>query len=310
MSRVTTDVDRAAAVLRAGGVVAFATETVYGLGARAHDVGALARVFAIKGRPTDHPLIVHIADRHELAAWTSGAVAPAAAALAEACWPGPLTLLVPKAAHVPDAVTGGRPAVGVRVPGHAQALALLAAVGDGVAAPSANRFGRVSPTTAQHVLDDLGADVDVILDGGPCAIGLESTIVDTTVDPPEVLRHGGVPAAQLEAVLGRLVRWVTDGPARAPGMLAAHYAPSCRVELAATRAEADARVLAAMRRREHAVVHDPGPDVAHFARGLYAALRAADDAALDVIVVVTPHDDALGAAINDRLRRAAHRPRG
>ena len=310
MSGVTTDVDRAAAVLRAGGVVAFATETVYGLGARAHDIAALARVFAIKGRPTDHPLIVHLADRHELPAWTSGSVAPAAAALAEACWPGPLTLLVPKAAHVPDAVTGGRPTVGVRVPGHTQALALLAAVGDGVAAPSANRFGRVSPTTAQHVLDDLGDDVDVILNGGPCAIGLESTIVDTTVEPPEVLRHGGIPAAQLEAVLGRAVRWVVDGPARAPGMLAAHYAPSCRVELAATRAEADALVLAAMAHGERAVVHDPGADVAHFARGLYAALRAADAAALDVIVVVTPDDDALGTAINDRLRRAAHRPGG
>ena len=310
MSRVTIDVDRAAAALRAGGVVAFATETVYGLGAQAHDVRALARVFAIKGRPTDHPLIVHLADRNELAAWTSGPVAPAAAALAEACWPGPLTLLVPRAAHVPDAVTGGRATVGVRVPGHAQALALLAAVGDGVAAPSANRFGRVSPTTAQHVLDDLGDDVDMILDGGPCTVGIESTIVDTTVEPPEVLRHGGIPAAQLEAVLGHAVRWVAEGPVRAPGMLAAHYAPSCRVELVTTSAEADALSSSERRRGKRVAVHDPGSDVAHFARGLYAALRAADDAGLDVIVVVTPDDDALGTAINDRLRRAAHRLSG
>lgn len=306
MSRRTTDVDRAARVLADGGVVAFPTETVYGLGAAAHAPDAVRRVFAIKGRPADHPLIVHLAAAGQLDEWAAR-VPASARALTDALWPGPLTVLVERAAHVPDVVTGGRPTVGLRVPAHPMALALLAAVGDGVAGPSANRFGKVSPTTAEHVLADLGDDVDLVLDGGPCTVGLESTIVDCTLEPPVLLRPGGVPAEQLDEVLGTPVQRHDSGPSRAPGMLASHYAPSCRVELAPDAAAAAALVSAheAAGRRVH--VHDPAGDLAGYARDLYAALRRADVDGVDVLVVVTPPAQGLGLAINDRLRRAAHR---
>ncbi|MCD6726255.1 MAG: threonylcarbamoyl-AMP synthase, partial [Solirubrobacteraceae bacterium] len=225
------DIERAVRVLRAGGLVAFPTETVYGLGAAARDPAALARLYAVKGRPVDHPVIVHLAGADRLGDWAA-TVPAAAAALAERFWPGPLTLVLDRAASVPDAVTGGRATVGLRVPDQPVALALLAAFGDGIAAPSANRFGQVSPTTAAHVRAGLGADVDLLLDGGPCRIGVESTIVDLS-DPtvPRLLRAGGVPAEALAETLGALPE--TDrGPARAPGMLAAHYAPRALVVLA------------------------------------------------------------------------------
>lgn len=306
MTRRTTDVDEAARVLLAGGVVALPTETVYGLGALVHHEAAVRRVFAVKGRPVDHPLIVHLAAADQLAAWAAE-VPPAAAALTAALWPGPLTVLVPKAAHVPAVVTGGRATVGLRVPAHPLTLALLAAVGDGVAAPSANRFGRVSPTTADHVLADLGDDVDLVLDGGPCRLGLESTIVDCTVEPPVVLRHGGVPAEQLDEVLGHPVGRVADGPSRAPGMLPSHYAPACALELVDDRRAGERRVAALRAAGRRAALHDPGTDVEAYARDLYAALRRADVESLDALVVVRPPDRGLGRAINDRLRRAAHR---
>lgn len=304
MTRVTTDVDEAAAVLRAGGVVAFPTETVYGLGARAGNADAVRRVFAIKGRPTDHPLIVHLASSAWLGMW-AGDVPATAEALTTALWPGPLTVLLRRAAGVLDVVTGGRETVGLRVPAHPMALALIAAVGDGVAAPSANRFGRVSPTTAAHVLADLGDDVDVVLDGGPCAVGVESTIVDCTLDPPVVLRPGGVPVEQVAAVLGQEVSVVAGGRSRAPGMLAAHYAPSCRVELVASSQSAQTR-RAALGALGHRVgVLDPGDDLAHYAHELFAALRRADTEHLDTLLVVAAPEADLGRAINDRLRRAA-----
>lgn len=306
MSRRTTDVDRAARVLADGGVVAFPTETVYGLGAAAHAPDAVRRVFAIKGRPADHPLIVHLASAGQLDEWATR-VPASARALTDALWPGPLTVLVERAAHVPDVVTGGRPTVGLRVPAHPMALALLAAVGDGVAGPSANRFGKVSPTTAEHVLADLGDDVDLVLDGGPCAVGLESTIVDCTLDPPVLLRPGGVPVEQLDEVLGARVQRHDSGPSRAPGMLASHYAPSCRVELAADASAAAALVEAHTAAGRRVQVHDPNGDLAGYARDLYGALRRADVEGLDVLVVVTPPAQGLGLAINDRLRRAAHR---
>jgi len=306
VTRRTTDVDRAARVLADGGVVAFPTETVYGLGAVAHAPDAVRRVFAIKGRPTDHPLIVHLASADQLDDWASP-VPPTARRLTDALWPGPLTVLVPRAAHVPDTVTGGRSTVGLRVPAHPMALALLAAVGDGVAAPSANRFGKVSPTAAEHVLADLGDDVDLVLDGGPCVVGLESTIVDCTLDPPVLLRPGGVPAEQLDEVLGALVVRHDSGPSRAPGMLASHYAPTCRVELASSAAEA-ARHAAALRGDgRRVVVHDPSGSLGDYARDLYGALRRADLEGTEVLVVVTPPTTGLGLAINDRLRRAARR---
>jgi L-threonylcarbamoyladenylate synthase len=306
VSGITDDVDAAASVLRSGGVVAFPTETVYGLGARVGDAAAVQRVFTIKGRPADHPLIVHVAATHDVGRWAA-TVSVAAAKLTDALWPGPLTVLVHRSARVPDVVTGGRDTVGLWVPAHPLALALIAAIGDGVAAPSANRFGRVSPTTAAHVMADLGTEVDLVLDGGPCTVGIESTIVDCTVDPPLVLRPGGVPVEQLTEVLGYPVEVVTSGPARAPGMLAAHYAPTCRVELVPDRAAAERRRVE-LSAAGHAVdVHDPGPDLAHYARGLFAALRDADTRCLDTMVVVAAPEAALGRAINDRLRRAARR---
>ena len=305
MTRRTTDVGEAARCLSAGGVVARPTETVYGLAAVAHDDAAVQRVFAIKGRPADHPLIVHLASADQLGHWARR-VPASAATLTAALWPGPLTVLVERAAHVPDVVTGGRATVGLRVPAHPMALALLAAVGDGVAAPSANVFGRVSPTTADHVLTDLGDAVDLVLDGGPCRLGVESTIVDCTADPPVLLRPGGVPVEQLDEVLGRPVTRHDNGPSRAPGMLPSHYAPMCAVVLASSRDDAVRRVNAAQAAGRRAGIHAPEVDAASYARGLYAALRQADEAGLDMLVVVPPLDQGIGAAVNDRLRRAAH----
>jgi L-threonylcarbamoyladenylate synthase len=293
----------AAAVLRAGGLVAFPTETVYGLGADATNPAAVARVFSCKGRPVGHPLIVHLAPGAPLEPW-AGDWPDSAAALAEACWPGPLTVLVRRGPAVIDAVTGGRDTVGLRVPAHPVAVALLEAFGGGIAAPSANRFGRVSPTTAAHVFADLGNAVDCILDGGPCRVGVESTIVDCTVDPPMVLRAGGVPIEVLTEVLG-VSPAAPGGPSRAPGMLASHYAPACAVELADDAATAVARVdeLRRTGRRADALV--PGDDIDAYAHHLYRWLRDADERGLDVLVVVTPADTGLGSAVRDRLRKAA-----
>ena len=201
-------------MLRAGGLVAFPTETVYGLGADASNPEAVRAVYRVKGRPADHPLIVHVASAAAVPRWAA-AVPPAAAALAEACWPGPLTLLLPRRADVDATVAGGRDTIGLRVPAHPLALQLLEAFDGGIAAPSANHFGRVSPTTAAHVRADLGDEVDLILDGGPCTIGVESTIVDVTVEPPALLRPGGIPLEALEAIVGGPVH--TDARRREPG---------------------------------------------------------------------------------------------
>jgi len=298
------EVAHAAEVLRAGGLVAFPTETVYGLGAHAGQPAALARVFAVKGRPPDHPLIVHLAPGLDLDDWALD-VPPAARALAAACWPGPLTMVLRRHPRVDPVATGGRDTVGLRVPAHPVAQDLLARVGGGVAAPSANRFGRVSPTTAAHVRADLGEDVDVVLDGGPCAVGVESTIVDLTVEDPVVLRHGGVPVEVLEAVLGRPVGRHAAGPARAPGMLAAHYAPSARVVLCADADQAAARAGRERAAGQRVRVLDPRVDATAWAHALYGWLRDADVADLDVLVVVPPPEEGLGVAVADRLRRAA-----
>jgi L-threonylcarbamoyladenylate synthase len=298
-ARLTTDVAVALDAIRSGGVVAIPTETVYGLAADASNEAAVRRVFAAKGRPADHPLIVHIADGGRLREWAAE-VPPAAALLADACWPGPLTLLVPRAPHVLDVVTGGRPTVGVRVPAHPLSEALLADFGGGLAAPSANRFGHVSPTTAAHVLDDLGDVIDVVLDGGPCPIGVESTIVDCTVDPPQVLRPGGIPTEQVERLLdGRLA--AASGPSRAAGMMASHYAPRARVLLVGSAAEA--QTLADRTAGAH--VLDRTDDLVAYARSLYADLRRADEDGIGVVVAVMPPATGLGHAIRDRLSKAA-----
>jgi L-threonylcarbamoyladenylate synthase len=312
-----SEIESAVAILRDGGLVAFPTETVYGLGADATNRDALALLYAVKGRPADHPVIVHLARAEQLDDWAVD-VSPAARTLAAACWPGPLTLVVRRSTRVPDAVTGGLDTVGLRIPAHPLARELLAAYDGGLAAPSANRFGRVSPTTAAAVRAELGDDVPLILDGGPCRVGVESTIVDCTTDPPCVLRLGGVTGDELRSILG------TDlplgGTTRAPGTLASHYAPRARVEVVAVdRVVARARELegAAQRvgviaEREHALEPPPRtvtlatPDgAAEYARVLYAALREADVLGLDVVLAVPPPPAGIGLAVADRLLRAA-----
>jgi L-threonylcarbamoyladenylate synthase len=308
---VTTDVARAVEALAAGLLVAVPTETVYGLAADAANAAAVRRIFEVKGRPSGHPVIVHLAGPLDLDAWADP-VPPAASVLAQAFWPGPLTLVTRRAKGVLDVITGGRETVGLRAPDHPMTREVLRRLGKGVAAPSANRFGRVSPTTPEHVVADLGADVDVILDGGPCRIGVESTILDCTADPPMILRPGGVGAAELEAALGKPVARVASGPSRASGMLASHYAPRGRVEIVTTAEEARIRYETLGAQGLRVAVLDPDDDVARYAQHLYGWLREADDAGADVIVAVAPSDTAgLGAAVLDRLRKAAApRPNG
>ena len=295
-----TEVDAAVAALRAGKLVAFPTETVYGLGADARNDEAIASVFAVKGRPTDHPLIVHLATIEQLAQW-SDPLPASAHKLAEAFSPGPITFLVPKAAHVSLAVTGGLHTVGLRIPAHPLTHAMLKKFGGGVAGPSANRFGRVSPTTAADVLLDLGDDVDVVLDGGPCEVGIESTIVDCTTSPVTVLRRGAITMEMIEVVLDE-VPSDPSGPSRAPGMMASHYAPTCAVRLVDDWNEAESLRVALPGR---SAILDPGPDLAAYAHGLYGWLRDADRRDLDTLIVVRPPNRGLGAAINERLAKAA-----
>jgi L-threonylcarbamoyladenylate synthase len=302
----------AARTLRAGGLVGFPTETVYGLGARADDPDAVRRIFAAKGRPTDNPLIVHLADVDQLPRVVAS-ITPLARQLARRFLPGPLTLVLDAREDLPGVTTGGLTTVAVRVPAHPVAAALLAAVDLPVAAPSANRSGRPSPTTADHVLADLGDHLEVVLDGGPCPVGVESTVVDARGRRPVVLREGSITREHLEA----------DGGPTDPGALQAspgtryrHYAPDCEVVLAP--AGGGPEVAAARRERGQVVglvAAGPAPDgvveVARFvdavglARQLYAALRAAEEAHLDVLVVESVPEDGIGRAVMDRLRRAA-----
>lgn len=294
-----TPVEQALEVLRSGGLVAIPTETVYGLAADASNEAAVKRIFAVKRRPTDHPLIVHIADAGQLAKWTNR-IPPAAERLAATCWPGPLTLLVPKAAHVLPVVTGGQESVGVRVPAHPLTSELLRNFDGGLAAPSANLFGRVSPTTADHVRADLGALVDYVLDGGPCPIGVESTIVDCMVEPPQILRPGAIAGDDIETLLGASVGSAT-GTSRASGMLESHYAPAARVLVTESREHAE--LLAA--RHHHSWILDHGDRLAAYAHALYSDLRAADERGVEVVIAVLPAAEGLGHAIRDRLMKAA-----
>lgn len=312
---------RAVEVLRLGGLLGLPTETVYGLAADAENELAVRRIFAVKGRPSTHPLIVHLGSSEAVSEWVSH-VPEEADALAKAFWPGPLTLVLPRSRRASDAVTGGQGTVAVRVPAHPVALAVLRAYGGGLAAPSANRFGRVSPTRAAHVLSDLGADVDLVLDGGPSQVGVESTIVDLSGREPALLRPGGVPREAVEKVLGRKVSSQPEGQVRVPGMLPSHYAPRAGLVLAG-RGEAvqrAAELQAAGRRVALCGPEDlPAPpgvlhllvsgDVEELARSLYELLRSVDVAQVDVAVVVVPGETGLGLAVLDRLRRAAA-PRG
>jgi L-threonylcarbamoyladenylate synthase len=311
--------DRAAAEIRAGRAVAFPTETVYGLGADARDPAAVARVFALKGRPADHPLIVHVANADELAVWIDP-LPDGALRLARAFWPGPLTLVGPRAAGVPDAVTGGQATVAVRCPGHPVAQALLARAGRALAAPSANRFGRLSPTRAEHVAEEFANADLLVLDGGPCEVGLESTIVDLTGTTPRLLRPGGIGREALAEVLGRPLELVgdeADDAPRAPGRLRSHYAPGAPLRIV------DAEALpaaigpgeAALLRLAEAPPGAPAErlprDPSGYGRALYSALRTLDAAAPRAIVVEAPPQDEAWRAVRDRLARAAApRPEG
>lgn len=321
------DIARAAGILRSGGIVAFPTETVYGLGADALNPQAVARVFAIKRRPPDHPLIVHLPDVSYLKGWACD-IPRAAYRLAEKFWPGPLTLILKRSAIVPDNVTGGQDSVGLRVPGHPVALALLEKFGGAVAAPSANRFGHVSPTRAEHVLEELGSEVDMILDGGPCQVGLESTIVSLLDARPLILRPGIISRSMLAEALGEEVETGTAEKInlRAPGMLASHYAPRTplhKVPSAELYERAFALVTQGQRvgvltRQEgvHKPVLSPveGPglyyyllpdDPKDYAHELYDTLRKADARRLDMLLIEELPQDEAWLAVRDRVTRAA-----
>ncbi len=313
-------ISEAVTVLKRGGLVAVPTETVYGLGADAENDLAVRRIFAAKGRPAAHPLIVHLADVSEVPAWARE-VPPSLHALARAFWPGPLTVVLRRNTRASDAVTGGQDTVALRVPDHPLTLALLAELGGGIAAPSANRFGRVSPTSAQHVRDELGSDVDLVLDGGPCSVGVESTIVDLThIHDIRILRPGGISREDLVRVLGRPVQLTGDASetVRAPGMMQSHYAPRAglllveRAQLAqeASRRVAEGSRVAALVPKSMALplsVHraDVPEDAEGLARELYSALRRLDAEGYDLVVAALPDEKGLGLAVRDRLMRAA-----
>lgn len=335
--RTVEAVARAAQLLAEGGLVAIPTETVYGLAANALDPEAVDRIFTAKGRPAGNPLIVHVADaamaRAVAAAWPS-----AAETITSSLWPGPVTVIVPRSPRIPDAVTAGGPTVALRCPEHPLTRRLIATVGLPLAAPSANRSKQLSPTTAGHVLDSLGNRVDLILDGGPCGRGIESTVVDCTTEPPRILRPGPISRAELEAVLAGPVidpqavpvdagaaAEPGPGPTRSPGLLARHYAPKTPLELSAasaaaarvaalvqagkrvawlTAATADPQVRALAASREILIVPMPADPVA-FAASLYATLHAVDRRSLDMIIVDMPPGTEPWRAVTDRLRRAA-----
>jgi len=307
---------RAVDLLRAGDVVVFPTETVYGLGADAANPVAVAKIFALKGRPESHPVIVHLADAAQLEAWARE-IPDRALKLARTFWPGPLTLILKRAPGVLDAVTGGQDTVGLRVPSHPVARSLLDAFGGGIAGPSANRFGRVSPTTAMHVFADFALELPLILDGGACAVGIESTIVDLSGEHPRLLRPGGVPATAIEDTLGEPLGKPDAQAPRAPGSHAAHYAPRAQVRLAKRLEILDALASHKGRRlgvlalevtvpRLNASLQRVVPVVAaQYAHDLYAHLRALDAQNVDIILVEAPPQSAAWTAINDRLARAA-----
>jgi len=316
---LSTEIETAVAILREGGLVAFPTETVYGLGADATNPRALIKIFQVKQRPQDHPLIVHMADSPQLSSWAE--VTPKALCLAKAFWPGPLTLILPKAPGVSDLITGGQTTVGVRVPRHPVAHALLMAFGGGVAAPSANRFGRISPTTAAAVREELGNAVDQVLEGGQCAVGVESTIVDLTGEQAVVLRPGMITAHDIALVLQEEVATHKKNAPRVSGSLELHYAPTTRtVVLTPALLPAYLNNLAVDEKplglltRSLSLVAGPSIDVVRmpmdpvaYAHELYQTLRDLDKKDLRQIVIEAVPEDMAWAAIRDRLQRASRR---
>jgi L-threonylcarbamoyladenylate synthase len=314
------EIERAVALLRAGDLVAFPTETVYGLGADAANPEAVAKIFVAKGRPADHPLIVHLPSAGHLARWAREVPAEAEQLVA-AFWPGPLTLILKRQPGVPDAVTGGQDTVGLRVPNHPLALELLAAFDGGVAAPSANRFGRISPTTAAHVREELGERVPLVLDGGACPVGIESTILDLSRGTPVLLRPGAIGAADIARVIGRMPEAAVphaDAP-RVSGSLDAHYAPCTPLQLVSSdgllfalrNALVAGEKVAVLAPTAQAISHDlvtwkqSPAEPAGFAHDLYASLRELDALGCVRILVQQPPAGEAWLAANDRLRRAA-----
>lgn len=309
---MSDEVRRAAEVLRRGGLVAFPTETVYGLGADASNAAAVGRLYAVKGRPAGHPVIVHFASAEAAFAWAREVPAEARR-LAERFWPGPLTLVLKRSAQAQDFVTGGQDTVGLRVPSHPVARDLMKAFKGGIAAPSANRFGRVSPTTAAHVRADLGADVDMVLEGGPSEVGIESTIIDLSRQEPVLLRPGGISRADLETALGKPLSEKDAGSPRHSGGLERHYAPRTPARLVPgyeldrhiARLQGKAAVLAFSRPDERVDYWLRMPrDAGSYAQRLYGALRELDDAGCAEILVEAPPEAPDWAAVRDRLRRA------
>jgi L-threonylcarbamoyladenylate synthase len=310
-------IQRAADVLRHGGLVAFPTETVYGLGANALDADAVARIFTAKGRPSNNPLIVHIADAEQVAHLTASRP-DTFSCLAAAFWPGPLTLVLPKSANVPDIVTGGGTTVAVRMPAHPVALALLREVNLPLAAPSANRSTELSPTTADHVLNGLDGRIDLVLDAGPTTAGIESTVLDLTTQPPRLLRPGPIAPAQLEAIIGPITRIVSSTadektPLASPGMLPRHYAPrtplECgdieRVRELARDGKRVAWMTWSATPEANAATREMPTNAVDYAAKLYAVLHELDAMGLDRIIVEMPPEGDEWLAIRDRLRRGS-----
>jgi len=309
-SHCTTEmIDAATQKLKEGWLVAFPTETVYGLGADATNPEAVARIYAVKGRPQDHPLIVHIPDLSLMEKWTSE-VPEYAIKLARDFWPGPMTLVLKRSQRAKDFITGGQETVAIRVPAHPIALALLKEFGGGIAAPSANRFGSVSPTSAEAVEEELGKYIspqDLILDGGQCLVGVESTIIDCTKETPFILRPGAVTAAMIEESTGLIALASGDKNIRVSGSLDSHYSPKAKVVLDAIAEPGDGLIAPDQIPTPDGVIRLASPrSVEGYARDLYAALRLADTKKLDVVVVLQPGGDGLAEAIRDRLARSAY----
>ena len=289
-------------ILANGGLVAIPTETVYGLGAAINNEVAIAKIFAVKGRPQNHPLIVHLAHIEQLHLVANN-IHPDAIKLAHACWPGPLTLLLQRSENISMSITGGRDTVAVRIPDNAFTRQLIINLGSPIAAPSANRFGKVSPTTAQHVCDDLQNDVDLIVDDGASSIGVESTIIDFSVSPPQLLRPGGIPIEDIEQILGYTIR-ETDGISRASGMLQNHYQPSCTVLLVHTDSEAQQLKVSLASQYQLVRILNRCDNLPLYATLLYSDLRQADADRIQALIAVLPENKGLGAAIRDRLTKA------
>ena len=301
--RLTVSIDLAVKYLKDDLLIGLPTETVYGLAALASRPKAIAKIFQVKARPTSHPLILHLANYRQLEKWARN-IPAYVEVLCDNFWPGPLTIVLQRTERVCDAITGARETVAIRVPNNQVALTLLKKLDDGLVAPSANRFGKVSPTSAKHVVDDLGDEVALVLDGGNSEIGVESTILDCTRSSPQILRLGAITKDELESV-AKISIALSDGESRASGMLEKHYAPNCRVELVETAADAKRRQSELVSENQKVQILDFLGDVVSYANQLYARLRQADQSGIDVVIAVIPINVGLGEAIRDRLTKAS-----